>query len=517
MANWLDKLPFFNRKKQKVSVELLENNDGIYPDWALKDKGYQVIENHMVPLGTDIKSIKANDLRNYPLLNDPFATSVIAMPFGRPPDVDRQTLMQYVKSTPEIVAIFNAIIEDIVSDGYTLEAWEDTRGSGKTTIAKAEKFLEDNHFKELLTSALWDALGTGDAYIWKGKVTQNSVRKMVESLVDNSPVQVKSMAMKEIMTGIRLDEDIFSIRSLDVIPSSTVQIKYDHSGVIEYIQRVGMIIARFTPEEVVHIRLWRVDGKIYGFTPLQSITREIDTLTSVKDRARYFIHGGAPPRLFNFPNETPESPSVKAFKKALMQYSATPDKYKNVVVTGELITEKLSEMKNDMEFRELAIYLTQVIVMAWQIPSSRLSDMLVAKGIRGATIATQGYYRKISHLQDVIQDVVNSEILSGFKVRLKFRKAYLEDEIQETQVMMYRTDTLSKEQGILGAYNKKFTLKKVLQILDVTEDDIEEGKVEMFNDPTNRQSFEPNKQLLGKDPEKGFQDKDKQKIALQKS
>lgn len=513
MANIFSKLPFFRKKKQ-TSVELI--GDNTYPDWALKDGGYQVLENHMVPLGVDVKSIKAAELRKYPLLNDPFASSVIAMPFGRPPDVDRQTLMQYVKTTPEIVAIFNAIIEDIISDGYTLEVYDEARGSGKNTIAKAEKFLENNHFKELLTSALWDVLGTGDAYIWKGKITHEQVRKMVESLVDGNPIQMKSAAIKQIMTSVRLDEDIFSIRSLDIIPSSTVNIKYDHSGVIEYIQRVGMNVARFAPEEVVHVRLWRVDGKIYGFTPLQSITREIDTLASVKDRARYFIHGGAPPRVFNFPNETPESPSVKAFKKALAQFAALPDKYKNIVVTGELVTEKLSEMKNDMEFKELAVYLTQVIVMAWQIPSSRLSDMLVAKGIRGATIATQGYYRKISHLQDMIQDFVNAEILSGFKVRLKFRKAYLEDEIQETQVMMYRTDTLSKMQGILGAYDKKMTLKKTLQILDVTEDDVEDGKVEMFNDPANRQNFEPNKQLLGKDPEKSFQDKDKQKIALQK-
>ena len=501
-------------RKPQSTIEFFDEAGNLKPQYNTEQ--FQVFEGRVVPRSVDTKQLKVGELHKFPLLNDPYQAGVFTMPFGAPPEVDRKTLMMYVKYTPEIVSIFNAIIEDIISDGYTLEALPEVRGTGKTKIAKAEEFLQKNHFKELLTSAMWDVLGTGDAYIWKGGVTQAQVKSLVQDTVDKFPIQFKSQSVEYLLEGLKQsDEDIFSTRSLELIPSTTVQIKYDQTGVISYVQRVGSNVAEFTPEEVIHMRLWRVDGKIYGYTPLQSITREIDILTNVKDYARYYFEsGGVPNFLFVMEDETPDSPSYKAFKKALQMIATLRNKYKNILVTGKVNPVELNKLNNDMQFQQLAIYLTQVIVMAWQIPSSRLSDMLVAKGIRGATIATEGYYRKISHHQDILEDIINSEILASFKVRLRFNKSYLQDEVREVQIELFKRDTIEKTQSILGAYDKKLTENKILKLMGLAEEDIEEGKAEMMF-PNNRQSFDKNSQLLSQDQEKLSQDKDKQSIALQ--
>lgn len=511
-AEILRKMPLIG-KKSKISAEIIDE----YPYSAeiLHDGSYQEFMGHAIPNSVDLKQLKAVNLSHFPLINDPFMAGVIQMPFGRPPDVDRKTLMQYVKFTPEIISIFNAIIEDIISDGYRLEPSEDVRGSGKTKVQKAEQFLRKNHFKELLASALWDILGTGDAYIYKSGISPAQVRGLVEDAVNSLPIHFKADAVNHIMFKLMNgDEDIFSTRSLELIPSSTVKINYTNHGVTEYIQQVGMNVVRFSPEEVIHMRLWRLDGKVYGFTPMQSITREIDILSNVKDFARYYFEkGGVPNYLFIFKEDTPDSPSVKAFKKTLQLAASLNNKWKNIIATGEIEPIELNKMTQDMQFQQLAIYLTQVIVMAWQIPSSRLSDMLVAKGIRGATIATEGYYRKISHLQDVLEDIVNNEILAQFKVRLLFNKAYTEDEIKEAQREMFKADALMKKQSLLGAYNKKLTEKTVLRMFGLKEEDVEEGMAAMNQFPENRQGFMDNNRLLSPDREKVAQDDDKRDIA----
>ncbi|MBD3252269.1 hypothetical protein GF386_00885, partial [Candidatus Pacearchaeota archaeon] len=98
-----------------------------------------------------------------PLINEPYVFShpnrVVNTPVM---DVKRPVpsiLWNYCLSTPEVYQPIQAIIEDILSDGWRIVGTRNKK-------LRAERFLERNKFKQALESFLWDMLVTGDGYIY---------------------------------------------------------------------------------------------------------------------------------------------------------------------------------------------------------------------------------------------------------------------------------------------------------------------------------------------------------------
>lgn len=449
-----------------------------------------------------------------PLVNDVGAT--ISHPWGVAPKVSHKTLWQYFENSPEIVGIISAIVEDIISDGWTLEG-------GRNNKKNATKFLEENKFKQLLISFLYDVLVTGDGYLYKVRLSPKQVHAAIRKIVNSFPFENKSTTSKmlyyETMNEMKaVGDNIYTTKNLRYVPSSTFKIRYNlHGDVLSYIQLVANRTVHFAPEEIIHFHFQQLDGQVYGFTPLQTLFTELDILSDIKDYERFFFNrGGVPNFMFILKNETPNSPTTQQFKKHLQTYASLMNKWKSLVLTGEIDVKEVNKLDKDMEFRELSRYITQILVMTWGVPSTRLSDMLISKGTKGQTVSTEGYYRKISHYQDLIENLVNTELLNDFDVLLRFNRTYKQDEVREAQVSQFKSDIVEKNQNLLKPYEKRLKLNKVLHILGFNEKDIEKGKAPT-NTGTNRQDLLNNAQLLSESEDKLAEDRDKQSVALQKT
>ncbi|MHA1867766.1 MAG: phage portal protein [Candidatus Heimdallarchaeaceae archaeon] len=386
---------------------------------------------------------------------------VIFTPYGTPPSVSYETLWAYVKSSPEVISLISTIVDDILSDGWHLEG-------GRNNVKKAEQFLENNFMKQLLYQFLFDAFCTGDAYIYKVGLTDEQIRDVVNVVSGRSNISIKS---EDIIEEIKGDEDIFSTRELRLLASSTMRMKWDeHGDVYQYIQKVPNIPkpAYFTPEEIIHFRLMSLDGKLYGFTPLRTILNEMDILANIKDLARYqFSNGGVPNFMFILKGETPNSETYKNTHKALQLYASIRNRYKNPIICTKkegMEVVQLNRLK-DMEFKELATYVTKVLIMVWGVPPTRLGGIISEKGQTNAIEATEGYYRKISHYQDILEDLLNSQLLHQFKVKLRFNKTYRQDEVREVAAIQIKTDICERLLK-LGLVNNDFCWN-LLRIKDI--------------------------------------------------
>jgi len=514
--------------KSNASSEVIVNNNRIVYD--------ENEQPYLVPVNAYHSNMTQEEIKAFPMMNEPMAafsdTGAFVHPYGVPPTVSYDILWTYFKYTPEIVACVRAIVEDIMSDGWNLELIDKSK-SGRNKKLKAEKFLIENYAKEQIISMLYDVLVTGDGYFYVQKFSKNEVRGRIQDIM-NMP-QIKSMIGDEIkansmvgniFTALEDDEDIFSPRSFIQVPSSTLKAQFDrHGNVFQWIQKVGVRFQTYSPEEIIHFRLFRLDGKFYGFSPMASILKEMDILANVKDYARYFFEkGGVPNFMFILKNETPKSENYRNFKKSLQLFSSLANKYKNLVVTGEVDVQPLNRLTRDMEFRELAKYLSQVLIMTWGVPVSRLSDVGLGDRVqmRGATITNEGYYRKIRHMQDIVEDLINIELLKPFGVKLNFKRQHIQDEMREVQADKIKTDTAEQRMS-LGLWDREQAAEYLgLDPNDLPSDE-EVRKIKEILPPKQGwgsglqgQSQLNKMQTLTESPEKIGEAADKQSIALQK-
>ncbi len=469
------------------------------------------------PLHNKLKSelsLKSGSVPNksFPLTNEAHPINVFSEYIGKPPEVDYAVLWSYFKASPELQAILTAVADDIISDGWDLKGTP-------TNVKRATKFLADNHAKQVFYSVIIDALLTGDGYIWKDKINIKQFNKTLKSIIEQRYIDYETKALENYILK-STEDDIFSTRQIIDVPASTIKIQINEYGDVEkYIQKTVSLptIVRFDADQIIHFRLMRLNGKTYGYSPSQSLLTIMDVLDDIRDYARfYFRKGGIPNYMFILKDATTTDEDYLNLKTAIDQYTNMTHKYKNLILTGDIDIKELNKMNHDMEFRELARYLTQIMVMVWSIPSTRLSDMLIATGMKGSGTATDGYFRKISHLQDIFEEMINTQLLDDFKVRLEFNRTYLQDELKEAQIAMTFSDTIQKRQALLSQYGKRIRLGVLLSEMRLNEEDIEEHINNALDYPADRQKIMANKVVNVESRDMEIDNANKQEIMLDK-
>ena len=221
-------------------------------------------EKSLVP----VPSIPHDDfIKDAPLKNEPFG--IISHPYGVYQPISYNTLWAYFKDSPEVIACVTAIIEDILSDGYSLDG-------EKLDVKRAEEFITGTSFMDLLESILFDAFVTGDGYIYVGQNSLSDVRKRILSMIPSEFKSYNSYFSESIISELK-DEEFFTPFGITYLPSSTVRLDYNVNAYIsQYVQIVGTQYRWFRPEEVVHFKLMDLDGKAYGYSPFQAVLKEID-------------------------------------------------------------------------------------------------------------------------------------------------------------------------------------------------------------------------------------------------
>jgi len=435
--------------------------------------------------------------------------------------IDYTSLIEWLQNTPELVTVFNVIIEDTLSDGFTLSG-------GKNKVKKVEELFKRNNIKSRIFELLFDALPTGDGYWLKRKISENDLKskinKICKRVYTSNGIEYKSLIADGILDELKSeDEDVLKTREIITVPSNTMSINYDEYGNVKsYIQRVSGNSEQieFLPDEIIHFKLMPQAGKVYSFTPLKSILIELNILRSIKIVASSeFINGGSPRLIITLPNANPNSPQFKRMKESLEEYKDLTNRSRVMLIGGEGSDIKptvLNSMVLTPEFKELAKWVTQIIIALWGIPSSRIPNLVSAiGGDSGRQSSDEGYYRKIAHLQDLLEDLINSQLLDEYGVELKFNRSYKQDEIREAQAKMFKVDIVAKEQSLLAPYGIRMKKEVLLKELNLKEEEIEEGKIEEIKYPDNRQEFVNNNDI-NKSPDKAGADQLRQKTQIQK-
>jgi len=382
--------------------------------------------------------------------------------------VDYGKLWDYAEKSPEVLIPCWTIINDIISDGYKLVPYgkEGSKAGGKNKKLKADKFLRDNFYKtEIAPALLWDALITGDYYLYTPKLTEDKISETLEEVVDGLPLQSKMWSANYIYNKFAMDLT-FGATNLVPLPSSTMTIKHDiHQKVLAYHQRVAARSVDFSPKEVIHGKLLPVNGKVYGFTPLKSILSELSIISAAKDTIGYgFEGGGVPPQAWILRDKDPGSPSYNDLKGQLKKWKALQNKNRPLIATGDLEVKDLTKSAKDMMYNDLLRTFSEIVIMVWGVPPSKMGMTSSESGGYDSGLATEGYYRRISNMQDWFYERLNWELMiPQFGVQVVPNKAYRQDEVRETQVLLQKVQA-AKDMIGQGWVNNEYVMELLLSI-----------------------------------------------------
>jgi len=243
----------------------------------------------------------------------------------------------------------------------------------------------------------------------------------------------------------------------------------------------------------------RVDGKVYGYTPTIAIMPEISTLQLIKDYAgTFFQNSGIPDWMFILPKEMAGSPNITELEQKLKIWQNSQDKHRNLVFAGEVQPQKLNEFRQDMEFRQLAVYYTAIMAFAFGLPMGKIQSILGMENTASdSDMASESYWRNIAEAQDYWENLLNSQFwIPFFGVEMKFNRSYLQDEIRESQNRLFLIDGLTKLRS-MGIKVTDSYIKRVLKMKDEDIKVIEENPEFLGGGGLGRQSFLPNSQTMG--------------------
>jgi len=355
-----------------------------------------------------------------------------------------KTFMKWVRKSPQMIGFLNIIATDMLSDRIIFKPIE---AGAETNILKAEAFWEYNNGIQVAEETIYDLLSCGVGYNWLGKIDEKQLKEYcVKSLISVRPdLELKAKELFDSLTEKNKDK---LPRKLRHVAATTVSINSDEYEILSYTQRVGTNSKRFDKDEILEFKLMPLDGKLYPFPPMECILAEVYLLWLIcQNNVSFFENGGKPDNIFILPKEIANSKNHQYLIETLRKYKKIQNKHGNMVFTGDIEIEQLTKVQDQMENRDLGLYLTSVLAMVYGIPVSRIPFLIGKAASNGDSggLADSGYWRKISVWQSKLEAVYNKELwIPYFGVKMEFGRGYLQDEVRETQTMMQKVQTVEQ-------------------------------------------------------------------------
>jgi len=384
------------------------------------------------------------------------------------------------KSSPELLAPISVLASDIFGDRPEWLSVED-KPLDRNKLLEAKRFWRKNKGKTILKEWFMDAAVTGNGYLWKGKATSDermiAVKEAFYNVVGLEMKSIDQSFSNKLMIKAMNDVDLKKIQTFEVIASSTVTINATPFGVDGYTQWCAGQEITFKPEDVIHYRFMKLNGELSGFSPLQSLARELALLYFVKgNMLAYMENGGRPDQLFIMENTRVNDESYKRFEEQLGSYADVNSSHGALVGTGKVNVIDLNKGSKDMEYQNLALFITSNIAYAYRIPVNRIPYLMgkASSGGDSGGLADSGYWNMISEFQDTIEDLTNYEMFESLGWHISFPRKYKQDAMRDAQVDQMKVDTLQKTQELLGTQNKKLKDSKLYEKLGLTLEDVED-------------------------------------------
>lgn len=424
---------------------------------------------------------------------------------------------KWFRTRPELYSVINIPINDSVGGPIEYTAI-DGSPLGRNKRLKAERFWKENFVREVMKSIEFDRYLTGDGYGFKGKLTSKQIKRALLNFRKEanklSRLNHRRLGFKEHtalsnylwMKAIQ-DEDLTSPKSFSYVASSTMQIKSNEFQILGYRQIASGKQQNYNKEEIIHLILNRLDGRVEGFSPIETMSAEMYLIIMIKENMiSFFENGGHPSKVYSLPDvKNIEDPAYERLINMLKEAKKVINSNGSLVYVGNLKVDDLGSSPKDMQYQDLYMWIVSNIAFAFQIPSTRIPYLLsgsggaVNKGDSGG-VSDAGYWRTIETQQTYLEDVYNSQLFEELGFHIKFVRGNKQDKIRDTQALVQRVDAVSKIQEVWKRQGKKIKDKKIAQMLDIPDDDIEdlspEDIMKFDSLPMNRQNQMNNMQTL---------------------
>lgn len=390
-------------------------------------------------------------------------------------NVDKQ-IFNRVRNSTEIISMASVVAREISNLDYEFEYLG--KSNGKRRKRDAETFWEQEAKgpQSPLFHALMDGLFTGEFYLWKNKMDAAQAQRQLEDEIgenyDFNYDKFKQIAARMSRKLIEEeDEGIYSVRGLRHVPTSTIEHDINKYGDVQsYVQSVGQKDdIELDPDKVLHYQFLKINGGTYAFPPLKAVFAELDMLANAKDfNGVYFNNAAIMNKIFKLKEDGPDSKNYKLLKNTVKKYRKHRNKYKDMVLTGDVEVENLNEAPNDMDFKELATYVTQVLAMVWQVPPSRAQMQIGGgSGARRSTFSNEGYFDNIRFHGNKLEALLNKELFEEeFNCRIKFKNPNTREEVRKADLELRRTE-VANQRVALGVWSKE----KAQDYLNVGDDE----------------------------------------------
>ena len=362
--------------------------------------------------------------------------------------------MRNARRSPQVMGFLDIIATDMLSDGVEFKAIN--KESGRNKILNARKFWSGNSGIEVAQATIYDLLITGIGYNWIGKISDIQMKEFCKISMNEFFPEIKEGVLEykaELMLeNIKEESPEKLAKKLRHVAASNMSKNTNEFEVLNYVQRVGVNTKLFDTDEILEFQLMPLDGKVYPFPPMEAVLAEVYLLWLItQNNVSFFENGGKPDNVFILPKELAGSPNHKYLIETLKKYKKIQNKHGNLVFTGDLTVQKLMEVDQQMENKDLGLYLISILAMMYGIPVNRI-PFLIGKAAAGGDsggLADTGYWRKISVWQSKLEAVYNRELfIPFFGVEMKFRRGYLQDEVRETQNEMQKTSIAEQRMEI---------------------------------------------------------------------
>ena len=387
---------------------------------------------------------------------------------------DKRTLMNWIKRTPEAIGILKQMSMDVVTRFNFVALPKENKGgrpvknAGRDSESKAAEFAKNNHLKEQLRAMVIEALALGDGYLWKEKVDSTVLKETIQKNYKKHGIELKETEIK----AMALDEDFIGEKVIQYVPAATMNIELHKSGtkIESYVQRTAVgfgtqtfpsatiratsegsslgTTRRWKPDQIMHYRFMTLDGKVHGFTPMQSNFPIIKILGAIKDyHGHYFESGIVADIIFNFKEDDPNSVHHQKMTQLLQEWWNV-QRRAPAVTTGDMSIERLNEWNKDMEFRLLTIMLTGIMAFSMGFPLEKMRAILggeMKSTTGGSDISNTDYQRTIFDIQDDIEIILNTQFFNEeFGVDIKFERTAARDEVAEVQRDSQKTNWIKQ-------------------------------------------------------------------------
>lgn len=440
----------------------------------------------------------------------------------------KQYLMRWYKTIPELTGMVNKVAKDIVHK-YHFEPMN-PKESGRNKVMKANRFDLMVGLRGLMFSQAVDALTTGEAYGWLGRVSEEVLRlKIKESLSKHSNIELKEKVhlFDDVIKEFKLvngfgnvdtfDEDLLEPKSYRYIASSSMEVMYDQFDIKKYVQTVGTNQIDFSTDEIIRYPFYEIDGKVGGFTPVESIVVQLELLRFMwQNMLSVHKNGGSPDKIFVLENTQPNSPAYKRIEEQLKKYKLVENKHGNMLFTGKVSVEDLNAI-DQMQFKDMGLYITGVIALQWGIPRGSIPYILGGTNTKDDTggSAEKDYWRTVESFQMKFADIMNSQLwVPYFGVRIVFDNTSIQQDVQLETAKQLKLNNVKLIDDLLHGSGKQLQLTPKLRLLGIDDEDIEDFDIE--NTPQfQMQKFTLNSQLSksevnDSDSKKNIKDRKKQ-------